>query len=291
MKIITLTDIGVMIFGFLFLVIWLVLYFQGKGNQKMFENLNDIDYPFHEIYFVGYRLSKILGFRYKNKQARNLRKQLAALYEPKYADYYLRVVYAQRLTMALTVMGFAAPLYFISESLPIFFMVLVGGGFTYWYYGKATQDLIKKKMDDILSDFSNVVSKLALLVNSGMTIRNAWEKVSQTSNGLIYDEMRRSVFEMQNGIPIVDALVNFGQRCMLLEIRKFTSTIIQGYLKGNTELAVMLTQQSAEAWELKKQLAKREGELADSKLLLPMCLTFMGILVIVVVPIFSNLGV
>ena len=96
---------------------------------------------------------------------------------------------------------------------------------------------------------------------------------------------------MRNGTSSADAFQQFGQRCMLLEIRKFTSTLIQGILRGNRELSQMLTQQSAEVWELKKQMVKRKGELADSKLLLPMCLTFAGILIMVVIPIFSNLGV
>lgn len=291
MAIITGADCIVLFCGLMILLMWIVLYQRGKSDRGLFEGLNDEDYPFHEMYFVGYQVTKILKFDYKNKQSRKLRKQLASLYEVKYADYYLRVVYSQRFTMALTVIAFAAPLYCISESLAVFFLVLAGGVATYWYYGKATQDLIKAKTDAILSDFSDVVSKLALLVNSGMILTEAWEKVAQSSKGLIYDEMKRSVVEMKNGISSVDAFRGFGQRCMLLEIRKFTSTLIQGQIKGNQELTEMLIQQSTEVWELKKQLIKRKGELADSKLLLPMCLTFVGILIMILVPIFTNLGV
>lgn len=290
MAVITITDLVILLCGLLILLIWILLFLQGRRHRKLFEGLNDKDYPFHEMYFVGYRAAQILKLNYKNKQSRMLRKQLGSLYEPKYADYYLRVVYAQRFTMALTVVAFAAPLYCFSESVGLFLLMLAGGPAAYWYYGKATQDLIKKKTDDILSDFSDVVSKLALLVNSGMILTDAWEKVSESSKGTIYDEMRRSVIEMRNGVSSSDAFQLFGQRCMLMEIRKFTSTLTQGLLKGNRELAVMLTQQSAEVWELKKQLVKRKGELADSKLLLPMCLTFAGILIMVVIPIFSNLG-
>ena len=291
MTLITITDILVLGCGIIILLLWLLLYMQGRKDRELFEQLNDEDYPFHEVYFVGYRITEILKLNYKNRQARNLRKQLGSLYEPKYADYYLRVVYAQRYTMALTVMAFAAPLYCLSDNVLLFVIMLLGGVATYTYYGKATQDLIKKKTDDILSDFSDVVSKLALLVNSGMILTEAWERVAGTSNKTIYKEMQRSVTEMRNGVSTVDAFQQFGQRCLLLEIRKFTSTLIQGQIKGNRELAVMLTQQSAEVWELKKQLVKRKGELADSKLLLPMCLTFVGILIMVIVPIFSNIGV
>lgn len=291
MALITLADIVILGIGFFIVVLWLLLYAQGRKDRELFEELNDQDYPFHEVYFVGYRAAQLLKINYKNKQARNLRRQLGALYEAKYADYYLRVVYAQRYTMGLTVMAFAAPLYCLSGSAALFAVMLAGGIAAYFYYGKATQDLIEKKKEDILSDFSDVVSKLALLVNSGMILTDAWEKISESSEGTIYEEMRRSVAEMKNGVASTDAFQKFGQRCMLLEIRKFTSTLIQGLIRGNRELSQMLTQQSVEVWEMKKQLVKRKGELADSKLLLPMCLTFAGILVMVIIPIFSNLGV
>ena len=283
-------EIPILICGFVIICVWLVLWLQGRRYQELFENLNDEDYPFHEMYCVGYRLTQILGLTYKNKQSRTLRKQLGALYETKYADYYLRVVYAQRFTMALAVMGFAVPIYCLSENILLFALFMVGGVAAYVYYGKATMDLINKKKEDILSDFSDVVSKLALLVNSGMILTEAWERVAGSSKGLIYEEMQRSIVEMRNGISAVDAFQNFGERCMLLEIRKFTSTLIQGMEKGNSELSPMLTQQSSEVWELKKQMVKRKGELADSKLLLPMLITFAGILIMVVVPIFTNIG-
>lgn len=291
MAFITLTDIVVLGCGACVLLIWMLLYFQGKKDQGLFADLNDEDYPFHEMYFVGYRVTELLKMDYKNKKSRDLRKQLGSLYEPKFADYYLRVVYAQRITMALTVLAFAVPLYCLTENILMFFLMVAGAFAAYFYYGKATQDLIKKKTDDILSDFSDVVSKLALLVNSGMVLSDAWSKVAYSADGTIYKEMQRSVAEMQNGTSAVEAFRQFGQRCLLPEIKKFTSTLIQGQKKGNSELAPMLIQQSKEVWELKKQLARRKGELADSKLLLPMCLTFVGILIMVIIPIFSNLGV
>jgi len=61
-------------------------------------------------------------------------------------------------------------------------------------------------------------------------------------------------------------------------------------IKGNKELVDMLQAQSAESWQLKKHLATREGEKAASKLLMPMMLMFVGILIMVLIPIFANLG-
>jgi len=103
--------------------------------------------------------------------------------------------------------------------------------------------------------------------------------------------MQTTVNEMNNGVSEIDAMFNFGSRCIIPEIKKFTSTIIQGMTKGNSELTAMLQEQSKEVWQLKKQLVRREGEKAASKLLIPICVMFVGILIMIIVPIFTNLGV
>lgn len=284
------SDIIVLGIGVVLLILWLGLYFSGKQYEQMFEQLNPEDFPMGDTYFVGYALTLRLKLEYKNKACRMLRKQLGVLYEPKYTDYYLRVVYSMRFTMALTVACFAAPLYFLTDSMLLFVLLLAGSGGVYYYYGTAMEQLIEKRADEVLTDFSEVVSKLALLVNSGMIVNEAWARVSASGDRILYREMRRSVEEMSNGKPFTDALYLFAQRSLLPEVKKFASTLIQGVSQGNTELAPMLIQQSKEIWELKKQMVRRKGELANNKLLIPMCLTFIGILIMIMVPIFTNLG-
>lgn len=292
MAVITPLDLVVLAFGCLVLVVWMALFVRGRQYDWMFEQLNDTDYPVKELYFIGYELTLRLNLQYKSKKDRELRKQMGILYGDKYADYYLRATYAQEFTMALTVLALAAPVYFFTEgNLLAFVGVIAASGLAYYYYGTTAKDKVTQRSNEILSEFSDVVSKLALLVNSGMILREAWERIAYSKEGTIYQEMRRSVIEMQNGKAEVDAIFTFGQRSLLPEIRKFASTLIQGVTKGNSDLAGMLTDQSKEVWELKKQMVHRQGELANNKLMLPMCITFIGILVMIMVPIFSNIGV
>lgn len=61
--------------------------------------------------------------------------------------------------------------------------------------------------------------------------------------------------------------------------------MIQGMEKGNKELVKMLSEQSQESWNLKKNIAMRDGEKASSKLLIPMMIMFAGILIMVLIPI------
>lgn len=290
MELFSILDIVVLLIGLLILGAWLFFYFKGKQYEDMFVGLNQEDFPMGDIYFIGYAITEMLNLDYRTAKARRLRKSLSVLYEQKYADYYIRVVYAMQFTMALTVAAFAAPMYFIANNLILFVFVLGASGVVYYYYGIAMEDKIKERSDEMLSDFSEVVSKLALLVNSGMILSEAWERAAYSGEHTIYMEMRKSVEGIRNGASTADALYLFGQRCMLPEIKKFATTIIQGISQGNAELGPALTQQSKEVWDMKRQIVRRKGEHANNKLLIPMCISFIGILIMIMVPIFANLG-
>lgn len=286
----TTTDIIVMSIGSVYFVFWLFLYFKGKKNASLFDSLEEKDYPLKEIYFVGYAFTELINYKYKSKADRKLRKNLDILYGAKYADYYLRVIYSQKITMAATVMVLAFVMYGLSVSFVAFLVCVMFAGLAYYYFGTATENKIMKRSEEMLSDFSEVISKLALLTNAGMILKEAWEEIAYTGETSLYKEMQKTVDEMNNGVAEIDAIFNFGTRCIIPEIKKFASTIVQGLVKGNSELTIMLMEQSKEVWSAKKQNVRRQGEKAASKLLIPICIMFTGILVMILVPIFTNLG-
>lgn len=283
-------DIAMFIIGAVLLIAWMIFFFVGKKHEAFFEYLDEENYPLKEIYFVGYAIMEVLHYQYKSKSDRKLRKELAILYGDKYADYYVRVTYAQKITLGFTILQIAVPVYALADDILAAAVVLMFAFVAYYYYGTNVADRIKSRSEALLSDFSNVVSKLALLTNAGMIIREAWEEVAYTGDSVFYQEMQKAVDDMNNGSSETDALYTFGMRCIIPEIKKFVSTIIQGVEKGNSELTIMLEQQSAEIWNLKKQDVRRQGEKAASKLMIPMMMMFVGILIMVVVPIFANMG-
>lgn len=276
--------------GAVLLGIWLVLFFTGLKYASLFDALTEKEFPLKEIYFVGYAALELIHYSYKSKHDRKLRKELSVLFGEKYAEYYLRVIHAQEITMSLTlaILGFA--LYGVADDIAVLVVLLIFAGLAYYYFGTLTEKRILKRSEEMLRDFSNVVSKLALLTNAGMILREAWTEIAFSGETTIYREMQTSVEEMNNGISEIDAIFRFGKRCIIPEIKKFSSTIVQGLVKGNNELALMLQAQSREVWMLKKQDIHRQGEKAASRLLIPVVIMFVGILIMVIVPIFTNLG-
>ena len=54
---------------------------------------------------------------------------------------------------------------------------------------------IEARSAALLGDFSEVVSKLALLTNAGMILREAWELTANAGEGIFYEEMQTAVAE------------------------------------------------------------------------------------------------
>lgn len=276
--------------GAVSLFVWLIVFCMGLKYNAMFDVLDEKEFPFKEIYGMGYAVLELFKYKYKSKGDRKLRQQLEVLYGEKYCEYYLRVIHAQQITLSFTVFVLAFAFYGLSSEILACVVGLVFAALAYYYFGTTTAKKILKRSDELLHDFSEVVSKLALLTNAGMILREAWYEVAFAGTGVIYTEMQTAVNEMNNGVADIDAIYNFGTRCIIPEIKKFTSTIIQGMTKGNSELTAMIQEQSKEVWQLKKQIVRREGEKAASKLLIPICIMFVGILVMILIPIFTNLG-
>lgn len=287
----TIFDYIIFALGAVGLILWLICFVRGLKNADLFDALDEKEFPFKEIYFVGYEVLNMLRYKYKSKHTRKLRKELSVLYGNKYADYYVRVIFAQKVTLSFTLAVLAFFMYGLTDELMGGAVVLMFAGVAYYYYGTVTEKKILKRSEEMLNDFSNVVSKLALLTNAGMIMREAWEEVAYTGESSLYKEMQTAVNEMNNGVAEVDALYNFGMRCIIPEIKKFTSTIIQGIIKGNSELTGMIQQQSKEVWNAKKQNVRRQGEKAASKLLIPILIMFVGILIMIIIPIFTNMGI
>lgn len=276
--------------GTVLLIIWLIIFAMSGKYAQIFMTLDEKEYPLKEIYCFGYCLMEIIHYQYRSVRDRKMRQEISIFYEKKYAEYYLRVIYAQKVTYSATLLVLAFVLYGLTNELVIFFLILGFAGLSFYYFGNQIHERIQKRSQEMISDFSEVVSKLALLTNAGMIMRDAWEYVANTKDTTIYQEMKRTVNEMNNGISETEAFRDFGNRCVLPQIKKFTSTIVQGMIKGNSELVLMLQQQSNEVWNAKRQSVKQLGDAAESKLMLPMCIMFVGVIVMVVIPIFTNIG-
>lgn len=288
---ISMTDLVIMTIASVVVLIFCILCLFSSKYDCYIEQLDSKEYVLNDIYGVGFGFLGIIHKKYTSKAERNRKQQIMMLKDEKYAEYYLRVNAAQRVSLAFLIAAVGLAAYGLILE-PVAVLVIIAMAFAVWYsYGEKPKKQLDEKNEQILNEFSDMVTKLTLLVNAGMIIKEAWQKVAYSAEGEIYNEMRTACIDINNGASEKDAYTDFGSRCVAPEVKKFVSTIVQGIMKGNSELAVMLKQQNREIMSAKQHRVKQQGEKASAKLMIPIGIMFVGILIMVVVPIFANLGV
>lgn len=156
------------------------------------------------------------------------------------------------------------------------------------------QEREKLRRQELLRQYPDMVSKLSLLLGAGMTLSGAWGRIvqnyqmqrknRQTGQQEVYEQMLLSYREMQDGIGELKVYERFGERCGLPQYRKLTTIINQNLRKGSAGLTDLLEKEVAEAFALRKNHAKKAGEEAGTKLLLPMVLMLCIVMAIIIVP-------
>lgn len=271
-------------------IVWIVLAKKYEAEYKdLTDSIDPEEYRYPDLFCVGFGIMKLLHIDGRSKRARKRIREIAEVQGKRYAEYYYYVINGAKWTYGFTVAVFMAILGALAGSGMAAAFGIVLAGLLMWYVEELMNDKLEEKRDQLLADLPQMLSKMTLLVNSGMVVREAWKKIAESGDRALSQEMRLTVNEMDNGVAELDAYRNFAERCAIKEIRRFASTMIQNMQKGNAEIAYFLKEMSDEMWEEKKHLVKRKGEAANSKLLLPTAMIFIGILVLVMVPTFLNM--
>ncbi len=145
----------------------------------------------------------------------------------------------------------------------------------------------KKRIRSMQLDYPDIVSRLSLYMGAGISTRKSWERMlekKKEEGHIAYEEMRITLREMQSGIPEALAYERFGMRCQIPAYRKLGTLLSQNLRKGTKNLAEILKEESRDAFEDRKALAKRMGEECESKLLFPMLLMLLTVLILVMYP-------
>lgn len=270
-----------LILGTISVIMFIAKTIGGSKYYEILENLDDDEFPLKGLYGIGFSWSEIGAFRLRGKLRENLIGQAKLLYDFNYAEYYASVVWAQVLTFAHIGITLGLLLAGVTASgLMLVIGFAVGGVFSFYFFNRMN-DLLKTRAQECTAELPEIVSTMALLINAGMMLRKAWEVISNSKEGVVYDLMKQACIDMENGMSEADAMHKFGRMSNSSEIRKFTSALAQSIERGGAELSDFLGRQSLEMWTLKKQLMLQKGEAAASKLLIPTAMLFIGIIVAV----------
>lgn len=170
-------------------------------------------------------------------------------------------------------------------------LVLFAAGVFYWGRSRELDQRLEARRRELLLDYPEIVNKLALYMGAGMTVRNAFLKMGEdykrqreVRKKYVYEEILMTCYELQGGKSEMEAYDHFGKRCQVQSYIKLSALLSQNIRKGSNDLLRMLRQEAENAFIQRKNLAKKLGEEAGTKLLLPMMMMLCIVMVIIMIP-------
>lgn len=156
-------------------------------------------------------------------------------------------------------------------------------------YDKGLENKVKKRNEQMTMDFAEIVSKLSILYEAGLSIKMAWEKIVadyelKKEERFAYQEMKLTLEKIKNGMSEREAYQEFGKRCGLHQYIKLGNILEQNLSKGTKGMKLLLSAEVADSFENRKRLARKKGEEASTKLLIPMIMMLVIVIIIIAVP-------
>ncbi|MCD8154483.1 MAG: type II secretion system F family protein [Clostridiales bacterium] len=172
-------------------------------------------------------------------------------------------------------------------------MFLLAGLLLIFVQKREEEQEFLRRREQVFMDYPGLIMKFTLLVQAGLTVRKAFQKMAsdyQRSRPecprYAYEAIMTACNEMDSGISEAEAYRRFGERCGHIRYKTFSVLLIQNLQKGSRYLADILEQESMEAWDERKRKARVIGETAAMKLLVPMILMLAVVMAIVMIPAF-----
>lgn len=191
------------------------------------------------------------------------------------------------------------------QAVPDYSLLLWGGALltaviTFFLADKDIHDSLEVRRAEMKRSYPDVVQKLALYMGAGLTVRAAFQKmagnyekgrVAGKKKNYIYEEIMYACRELQAGVSEGSVYEHFGKRVGLQEYIRLSTLLMQNLKKGNRTLLQRLKEEADKACIEQLQNSRKLGEEASTKLLLPMMLMLAVVMVLIMIPAFSSVGI
>ncbi len=181
---------------------------------------------------------------------------------------------------------------------PLLFLAIILSFLAYFLQEKKLDENIKDRRKQMLNDYYEIVNKLILYINVGVSVKTAFQKMAEEyldrrNKKLIkfkyaYEELIIMCRKIDNGLSEAAAYELCGKRSELIQYKKLFGYVNQSIKKGSGFVVEKLTAELKEAFELRKANAVKIGEEATTKLMLPMIIMLIIVIGILIIPAFTS---
>lgn len=174
--------------------------------------------------------------------------------------------------------------------------LILGGSFIiafliYMFMDKDLHTKVEERKNSMQRTYPDIVQKMVLYLGAGMTVRGAFQKIAETGNTeVVFEEMIYTCRSISAGLSEVKAYEQFGRRTDLQEYIRLCTLLQQNLKKGSNSLLPRLREEAEIASRQRIQNCRQKGEEAVTKLLLPMVLELLVVMIMIMWPAFSSMG-
>lgn len=159
--------------------------------------------------------------------------------------------------------------------------------------------LEQKRQDDLLRCYPWFVNEMVLLLGAGMQVKNIFCLLIQEYQDCVggQSDTRKPLMEelmiakqnLQMGVSEQQVYYQLGRSLKLPCYIKLTTLLAQNVKKGSKGMVAFFEQEEIAALQERKNLAKKCGEEAGTKLLGPMVLQLLVVMLMIMIPAFLSL--
>lgn len=185
----------------------------------------------------------------------------------------------------------------VKDSSPlIFLLVLIASFIVFAAKDKEVQRQMDARNNELLNGYPQFVSQLVLYLGAGMTLRSIMKKLALNyakrfqKNGelqFLGEELLRFTYAVESGVAETGAYEQFGLRTGTREYTRLTTLLVQNVRKGSNDLLRLLEEESKKAFSERIDRARKRGEEAGTKLLMPMMLLLGIVMIIIMIPAYT----
>lgn len=172
----------------------------------------------------------------------------------------------------------------------VFFGILLVAMLPVWMHEKYRKER-KKRNSALIGKYASFVNSLWLLLGSGMTVQMGIRHIisEMKEDNLLKRELEYAMHQLDTGSEESFVYEQLGRRLELPEYSRLLQQISQHIRMGTKDLRNLMEQQLQQALQKRRELAKKKGEEASTKLLFPMIVLLVLVILIIIYPAFAGL--
>lgn len=153
---------------------------------------------------------------------------------------------------------------------------------------------IGSRRDEIAASLPDAVDLLAVCTQAGLNLPLALSRISESTPGVLGEELRRTVRQIDLGVPRARALKELAERNEIEELRALVESLVSAGRFG-TRIAQTLMDFSGEVRARRRVKAEEQARRAPVKILFPLVFLILpGFILLTLVPLilgtFATLG-